>query len=69
MKRNEFNKLKTYDWEDNINSMELGEYFLMGENMVKQQLNEIKYVSYYEITSKQNNKVTYIIKMEKLEDK
>jgi len=69
MKRNEFNKLKFYDWEDNINNMKEGDCFLMGENMVDQQVKDTTYVSYYEIISKQDNKVTYIVKMEKLEEK
>ena len=69
MTRKELYNMKVYEWEDDIHNMEVGECFLMGESMKEQKSQtDLQYVSYYKVISRNNNKVTYVVEMEKMED-
>ena len=69
MTRKELYSMRVYEWESDINDMDVNECFLMGESMKEQKnKSDLDYVSYYKVISKSNNRIQYVVKIEKMED-
>jgi hypothetical protein len=70
MKHSEFRSMKRLKYDDDFRKLNIGDKFLMGENMILQteKKKNGEEVSYYTVLRKEGNNIEYVLQFSNLEE-